>query len=204
LENSWLKEIQRISQPDYVPTESDILRIRDGRAGIREYTFTMGSINIRVVDPEAQQPKLRKMLHQFEGVTSIIFVVDLSSYDAIDPLSVTSQTLMMEALELFDWVVNHRWFVRSSIILFLNNVERFKQKLVKLPLRKYFPDFSGGNDPGRAAKYIFSRFNQVNRGNLRVYAHLTNSTDSMSNILNMFSAIKDTIIQSTLRDSNIL
>lgn len=76
---------------------------------------------------------------------------------------------MMESLVLFDSVVNSRWFMRTSIILFLNKVDLFKQKLGRSPLANYFPDYSGGNDVNRAAKYLLWRFNQVNRAHLNLY-----------------------------------
>ena len=76
---------------------------------------------------------------------------------------------MMESLVLFDSVVNSRWFMRTSIILFLNKVDLFKGKLERSPLGNYFPDYSGGNDVNRAAKYLLWRFNQVNRAHLNLY-----------------------------------
>lgn len=82
-----------------------------------------------------------------------------------DPL----QNRMMESLLLFDSVVNSRWFLRTSIILFLNKVDIFKQKLGRSPLGNYFPDYSGGNDVNKAAKYLLWRFNQVNRAHLNLY-----------------------------------
>src|SRR6185312_7518734 len=76
---------------------------------------------------------------------------------------------MMESLLLFDSVVNSRWFMRTSIILFLNKVDIFKHKLGRSPLGNYFPDYSGGNDVNKAAKYLLWRFNQVNRAHLNLY-----------------------------------
>jgi G-protein alpha subunit len=78
----------------------------------------------------------------------------------------------MESLLLFDSVVNSRWFMRTSIILFLNKVDIFKLKLGRSPLGNYFPDYSGGNDVNKAAKYLLWRFNQVNRAHLNLYPQL--------------------------------
>lgn len=75
----------------------------------------------------------------------------------------------MESLVLFDSVVNSRWFMRTSIILFLNKIDLFREKLGRSPLGNYFPDYSGGNDINRAAKYLLWRFNQVNRAHLNLY-----------------------------------
>ena len=76
---------------------------------------------------------------------------------------------MVESLVLFDSVVNSRWFMRTSIILFLNKVDLFKDKLPRSALDKYFPDYSGGDDVNKAAKYLLWRFNQVNRAHLNLY-----------------------------------
>ena len=85
------------------------------------------------------------------------------------------QNRMMESLVLFDSVVNSRWFMRTSIILFLNKVDLFRQKLGRSPLSNYFPDYSGGNDINRASKYLLWRFNQVNRAHLNLYPQLVPS-----------------------------
>lgn len=130
---------------------------------------------------------------------------------------------MMESLVLFDSVVNSRWFMRTSIILFLNKVDLFRQKLGRSPLSNYFPDYSGGNDVNRAAKYLLWRFNQVNRAHLNLYPQyvylpfpcliftlltwfvfsLTQATDT-TNIRLVFAAVKETILQNALKDSGIL
>lgn len=39
---------------------------------------------------------------------------------------------MTESLVLFESVINSRWFLRTSIILFLNKTDVFKHKLQKV------------------------------------------------------------------------
>jgi guanine nucleotide-binding protein G(i) subunit alpha len=153
-------------------------------------------------DVGGQRSERKKWIHCFENVTSIIFCVALSEYDQV-LLEEASQNRMMESLLLFDSVVNSRWFMRTSIILFLNKVDIFKQKLGRSPLGSYFPDYSGGNDVNKAAKYLLWRFNQVNRAHLNLYPHLTQATDT-SNIRLVFAAVKETILNNALKDSGIL
>ncbi|KAJ9666844.1 Guanine nucleotide-binding protein alpha-2 subunit [Coniosporium apollinis] len=162
----------------------------------------MGQLSIHMFDVGGQRSERKKWIHCFENVTSIIFCVALSEYDQV-LLEESSQNRMMESLVLFDSVVNSRWFMRTSIILFLNKVDLFKQKLARSPLGNYFPDYSGGNDVNRAAKYLLWRFNQVNRAHLNLYPHLTQATDT-SNIRLVFAAVKETILQNALKDSGIL
>lgn len=97
---------------------------------------------------------------------------------------------MLESIALFESVVNSRWFLHTSIMLFLNKVDLFKTKVARVPLEKYFPDYGGnveyatksvsqrsvpnilkigGNDINKAVKYILWRFLQANRPKLNVY-----------------------------------
>ncbi|MCJ1309302.1 Guanine nucleotide-binding protein alpha-2 subunit [Agyrium rufum] len=198
----FFDEAIRIASPDYIPTEADVLRARTKTTGIYETRFAMGQLSIHMFDVGGQRSERKKWIHCFENVTSIIFCVALSEYDQV-LLEESNQNRMMESLVLFDSVVNSRWFTRTSIILFLNKVDLFKQKLGRSPLSNYFPDYSGGNDVNRAAKYLLWRFNQVNRGHLSLYPHLTQATDT-SNIRLVFAAVKDTILHRALAESGIL
>ena len=53
-----------------------------------------------------------------------------------------TQNRMAESLVLFDSVINSRWFLRTSIILVLNKIDVFKNKLPKVLLEWYFPDYT--------------------------------------------------------------
>lgn len=110
-------------------------------------------------------------------MTSILWVLALDEYDQV-LLEGASQNRLMESLVLFDSVINSRWFLRTSVILFLNKIDLFKQKLGRSPLGNYFPDYSGGDDVNKAAKYILWRFNQVNRAHANIYPQYVYKADS--------------------------
>lgn len=162
----------------------------------------MGQLSIHLFDVGGQRSERKKWIHHFENVHSIIFVVNLAEYDQVF-LEEPSQNRLMESLVLFDSVVNSRWFMRTSVILLLTNVGLFKRKLALSPLAKYFPDYSGGNDVNRAAKYILWRFNQVNRAHLNMFPHLVEITDT-TNMRLAFAAINESLLQSIFSDSGIL
>ncbi|KAF7725293.1 Guanine nucleotide-binding protein alpha-2 subunit [Apophysomyces ossiformis] len=195
-------QIQRIGKSNYIPDVQDVLRARSKTTGITETRFTMGKTVIHMFDVGGQRSERKKWIHCFEAVTSIIFCVALSEYDQV-LLEESRQNRMIESLVLFESVINSRWFLRTSIILFLNKIDLFRSKLANNPLQRYFPDYGGGDDPIKAAKYILWRFNQTNRANLNIYPHLTQATDT-SNIRLVFVAIKETTLQNALEDSGIL
>lgn len=146
----------RIGETEYIPNEADVLHARTKTTGISETKFKSGQLSIQSVLPPVRTPltprsmfdvggqrsERKKWIHCFEAVTSIIFCVALSEYDQV-LLEEAGQNRMNESLVLFESVINSRWFLRTSIILFLNKIDLFKAKLPKVPLEKYFPDYSG-------------------------------------------------------------
>ena len=76
---------------------------------------------------------------------------------------------MQESLVLFESVINSRWFLSTSIILFLNKTDVFQLKLPRSPLGKHFPEFTGGNDVQKATKFILYKFVSMNRARLALY-----------------------------------
>jgi guanine nucleotide-binding protein subunit alpha len=53
------------------------------------------------------------------------------------------QNRLVESLLLFESIVNSKWFVQTSIVLLLNKTDIFQKKIPKVPLSKYFPEYSG-------------------------------------------------------------
>ena len=50
---------------------------------------------------------------------------------------------MDEALRLFNSILNNKWFLDTSVILFLNKKDLFERKIRERPLPDVFPDFRG-------------------------------------------------------------
>lgn len=198
----FFDNVLRIGEPDYLPTEQDILLSRCKTTGINEIHFTFEELNIHLFDVGGQRSERRKWISCFEGVTSIIFCVALSEYDQT-LIEDNTQNRMVESLMLFDSVVNSRWFIRTSIILFLNKYDLFVLKLKRTPLEKFFPDYSGEKEPKKAAQFIRDKFLQKNKAKLAIFPHLTQATDT-KNIKHVFFSVYTTIVQNALKDSGIL
>lgn len=139
---SYFDSIDRICQPDYLPSDQDVLRSRVKTTGITETTFIIGELTYRMFDVGGQRSERKKWIHCFENVTTILFLVAISEYDQ---LLFEDETVnrMQEALTLFDSICNSRWFIHTSIILFLNKIDRFRDKLPISPMKNYFPDYEG-------------------------------------------------------------
>ncbi|KAJ2617069.1 guanine nucleotide-binding protein subunit alpha [Coemansia sp. RSA 1365] len=199
----YFDSIGRICQEGYLPTDQDVLRSRVKTTGINETIFRVGELTYRMLDVGGQRSERKKWIHCFENVTAILFLVAISEYDQV-LIEDESVNRMQEALTLFDSICNSRWFVKTSIILFLNKMDIFREKLPHSPMRKYFPDFDGGNDIDAASEYILKRFVSLNQSDAKqIYTHFTCATDT-NQIKFVMAAVNDIIIQTNLRDCGLL
>ena len=100
-------------------------------------------------DVGGQRSERKKWIHCFEGVTAIIFCVALSGYDLVLAED-EEMNRMMESMKLFDSICNNKWFVDTSIILFLNKKDLFAEKIRQSPLTVCFPEYKGKKGLDRA------------------------------------------------------
>lgn len=81
---------------------------------------------------------------------------------------------------LFESICNSQWFLRTSIILFMNKIDLFREKIEYSPVKKYFPDYQG--DPTsykQASEFFHENFKRLNRNPSKdIYVHYTNATDT--------------------------
>ncbi|XP_076260366.1 G protein alpha q subunit isoform X1 [Rhynchophorus ferrugineus] len=200
----YLSDLERIRAPEYLPTEQDILRARAPTTGIIEYPFDLDSIIFRMVDVGGQRSERRKWIHCFENVTSIIFLVALSEYDQI-LFESENENRMEESKALFKTIITYPWFQHSSVILFLNKKDLLEEKIMYSHLVDYFPEYDGPQRDAIAAReFILRMFVDLNPDSEKIiYSHFTCATDT-ENIKFVFAAVKDTILQSNLREYNLV
>ncbi|XP_033195980.1 guanine nucleotide-binding protein G(q) subunit alpha isoform X3 [Bombus vosnesenskii] len=199
----YLLEIDRVAARGYLPTEQDILRVRVPTTGIIEYPFDLEEIRFRMVDVGGQRSERRKWIHCFENVTSIIFLVALSEYDQI-LFESENENRMEESKALFKTIITYPWFQQSSVILFLNKKDLLEEKIMYSHLVDYFPEYNGPKQQDVPAReFILKVYLSTNPDPDRMcYSHFTCATDT-ENIKLVFCAVKDTIMQTALKEFNL-
>ena len=108
---------------------------------------------------------------------------------------------MHEALMLFESIANSRYFERAALILFLNKLDLFRDKLASgmSPITKYFPEYTGRPDDVPAAQEFFAKKfrNLVRNPNKEVYVHYTTATDT-DLLKKTMDSVQDMIVQRNL------
>lgn len=199
----FLERLDRILDPTYCPDDQDLLRCRVKTTGITETIFNIGDLTYRMYDVGGQRSERKKWIHCFENVTAIIFMVAISEYDQ-KLVEDDAVNRMQEALTLFDSICNSRWFAKTSIILFLNKIDIFKDKIEDVSIEEYFPDYQAGPDYEAACDYFRQRFEQLNMSETKqIYTHYTCATDT-NQIRFVMAAVNDIIIQNSLRQAGLM
>ncbi|KAK2755330.1 g protein alpha subunit [Colletotrichum kahawae] len=193
-------DLDRIWNDAYVPTDQDLLRSRLRTTGITETVFDLGQLTYRMFDVGGQRSERKKWIHCFENVNCLLFLVAISGYDQC-LVEDKDGNQMNEALMLWESIANSHWFTKSALILFLNKMDLFKEKLPTNPITAHgFTDYHGPADDWKAAsKYFLDKFRALNRNTEKeIYGHFTNATDT--NLLKItMGSVQDMIIQRNLK-----
>uniref|UniRef100_A0A665VKF2 Guanine nucleotide-binding protein G(o) subunit alpha-like n=2 Tax=Echeneis naucrates TaxID=173247 RepID=A0A665VKF2_ECHNA len=202
----FFENMSRILAPNYIPTVKDVLRVRVRTCGIIETQFQVNETVFRLYDVGGQRTERRKWLSCFDCIQVVLFVVALSSYDMMlveDP----SANRLQESLQLLMSICTSMVFNNTSLILFMNKTDLFRDKILLSGrhLRFYLPSYKGADgDVNAAAHHITAMFSSCNtRPDKPTYHHFTTATDT-TNIQVVFHMVIDQIIKDNLSAVELL
>ena len=153
----FFDRIDDVCQPSYVPTGMDALWARTPNSGgVVESDWTLGNATVRLIDVgKHRRERSDKWLHHFDQVSSVIFVVDLSSYDQPHPTD--GRSCLQHAIDDFAAKCNSRAFRSTPFIVLLNKRDVFEKKLQTTPLSCCFPSYQGDGSYGSASAYVLDQ-----------------------------------------------
>ena len=147
-----------------------------------------------------------------ESVTAVIFVASLSEYDQT-LAEARGVNRLAEAMELWAEIVNSNWFEHASIVLFLNKLDLFTDKLASVSLRAEagadWPgsaarclDYAGGRNVDEALAYLERKFLSLQRAPRTVFKHVTCATDT-EGLRVVFRACTDAILRENIERAGL-
>lgn len=190
---------------DWTPSLREMFLSRVRTTGIIEEDLMVNKVAFKVVDVGGQRNERRKWIHSFQDVSAVIFMCAISEYD--QKLFEDGETnRLVEALTLFEAVLNMEWFKRTTVIVFLNKSDLFEQKyhMDKVPLNSSgcFPDAPEDSTFSTkiALTWIGNKFKDISQkvnSNRPLYIHTTCALDS-SGMSRVFEASRKTILHNNL------
>lgn len=108
---------------------------------------------------------------------------------------------------LFESISNSKYFIHAGLVLFLNKMDLFIEKIEGGGVRiaEYFPDYKGpDSDSDAGAKFFASKFKGLIRNPKKeVYVHQTTATDTDLLKKTMVS-VQDMVIQKNINSLIVL
>lgn len=201
----FFTHLDRIADFYYVPNDEDLLRVQEPPKAIGEYSFNYRKVEFHITEVGFKLSERKKWLHYFDNVTAIIFLVAISEYDQFSYRD-DCRNCLRESLDLLKAITHYEYFNDISIIFVFNKNDLFEEKIMQSHLKDYFPEYKGPYyDPLAARSFILDMFLKFISPQRRVYHYFTNSTDLKSeNIVYVFTAVRDTILNLNLLNFNLV
>lgn len=202
----YFENLSRLLVPGYVPTEQDVLRSRVATTSVVETAFRVGKLTYRLVDVGGQRTERRKWIQCFDDIRAVLFVSALNEYD-MTLFEEERVNRLDESLNLFQTICNNKYFVRTTMILFLNKMDLFRDKILNSDrhLKLFFTQYTGPDqEVEAAAHFILHLFleRNLNKGRV-IYPHFTTATDT-SNIKVVLKVVLDAIVRENLEVKHLL
>jgi len=204
-----MDNLDRISTPDYIPTNEDVLRARQRTTGEQTTSFIIEKTGWDLIDVGGQRPERPKwegIISSKESVNAVIY------FGALDEFNMASseeagKTKMEISIQVFHELLGSESVkTRPSItlLLFLNKIDLLTSKLNneedKKTFQGMFPTFDGTVDS--ACECIREKFVGPFTENLPIYTHYTCALDT--NLMGqVFKAVRQTIFDNRLSSSGV-
>ncbi|KAL3418868.1 G-protein alpha subunit [Phlyctema vagabunda] len=188
-----LDTIQWESKNDLEDLESiDDLRSSEVKGAVKESSQELSGLTYTFVEAPMLSRGRWKLLHQFDDVYRIIFIVDISSYVTFE------DGTLQRAFDMFERIKGQSniWRAKSVTVL-LEKFEVFESCMSLHPLETAFPDYSDSQD---AISYFCDRFQKLSGGpKTNLHLHAIRSTDTHSVPGKIIRDTMDAVIEENLR-----
>ncbi|KAJ7690395.1 G-protein alpha subunit [Mycena rosella] len=163
----FMDDIARVTDPAYVPTDSDILRARIKTMGVEEHFFekeegpvTRG-VKVKdfwIYDVPGSRGSRAVWIPFFDMVEAIVFLTPLSFYEVLEEDSRVNR--LEDSVVLWKEICANPLLQHCQIILFFNKMDILKAKLkAGLIVKEYVPSFGDRpNTYAGATTYFKEKF----------------------------------------------
>ncbi|KEP49247.1 guanine nucleotide-binding protein alpha subunit [Rhizoctonia solani 123E] len=211
----FLDEINRITQPGYLPSDDDILRARIRTIGISEWSFQFtypGKKNLcnwRLFDVGGARSQRAHWAPYFEDATAIVFLAPISAYDQY--LEEDTRTNRIDdSLQLWTQITSSPILKEVHLVLFLNKCDVLRGKLdAGVKVKKYITSYGDRpNEYGPVSHYFRAHFTQVFKRNnteskRELYCHLTSVIDTEAT-QSIILSVRDGLFRANLKQTGLI
>ncbi|KIX02267.1 uncharacterized protein Z518_08206 [Rhinocladiella mackenziei CBS 650.93] len=180
----FLNAIERICQPDYVPTNMDIIRAPEVIDTMKETELVMNTTTVRVI--EIREQCTTKIFPLFADIQFCLFAIDLTCYDRYLDDGKGRTNELRDRFSFLKGISRSSYFAKTIILLVLTNAAAFERQIAVSPLNSHFEDYTGANDVHAATKYVLKRCKRANQMDLPLFWHIYDCSEPGSQAIDEF------------------
>jgi len=208
------QHLDRITQPEYAPTDEDILRARMRTAGANSCAVYIDKNYFEFFDVGGQKPERAKWegVLQEHNFAALIYFVAADEFDVDDEEKDFDRTKMEISRFIFSEIVNSNIVPEDvPVILFLNREDLFEQRMMD-PLgytafKETFPEYEGPQDKQKGLEYIRNFFLAVvkdrNKPTNPIKCHYTCALDRDSLVM-VWRTVREFLLTQALHDIGLV
>jgi len=202
-----MKNVDRFAQNDAVPKHEDVVRCRQRTTGLSDITFPYEKYYFHVFDIGWQKPERKKWDYIAETYkpTAVLYFASLVDWDIPLLTGDEGKSRLDESLEVWEECLNKDCFQNTTMILCLNKMDLFEDKIERVDLKETYPKFKGGAGDEkleRAKDFILQLYmrsaHKTRHSKENIYHHFTCAIDT-NLIGNVFENISQEIIWSRIK-----
>ncbi|KAJ7015783.1 guanine nucleotide-binding protein alpha-4 subunit, partial [Mycena alexandri] len=207
----FLDDLERVTSPNYLPTDDDVLRARLKTVGVSEYTFEMEvstgretGTEWRIVDVGGSRSQVPTWVPFFDDVDAIIFLAPIAGFDQVLAEDKTEDSVL-----LWKAVCSNKLLAGVDLVLFLNKCDIFGKKLEGgVRLVRYVRSYADRENTFEAvSQYLQSKFSAIHReyspNPRKCYVFLTSVTDTATTG-GIIASVRDMVVRQHLKQSKLL
>jgi len=199
-----LQHFDRLTSPDYQPTEEDILVSRQRTTGQTTTTFIKDKWKWELIDLGGQESEREKWEEVF-NMNNVNAVIYLAALDEFNTYAGDKNVTTMEvSMETFKEVMNRDKMKELTRILFLNKTDLLEKKIALeenwKDFKQKFPDYEAGQDANTISEFIKDKYSKLieQQDPFPLQAHYTCALDTKA-IDHVFEAVRSTIMVKRLQ-----
>ncbi|KRX41803.1 Guanine nucleotide-binding protein alpha-12 subunit [Trichinella murrelli] len=213
----FFENIARISQASYAPSNRDILLCRKATRAITEHVFDIQNVPFRFVLKNCEiiqiwdvstSERLQIYRCRWSEITEakVVRMFRRCDFDFVSScqqrvlLEDRRKNRLLESREVYDTIVNNRFFSDISFILFFNKTDLLSEKITRSDIRDNFENFQGNPHSLHDVQFFFlGLFDSVRKNKAQpFFYHFTTAIDT-DNIRRVFKDCKEIILDRNLK-----
>ncbi|KAI6190326.1 Odr-3 [Aphelenchoides bicaudatus] len=179
--------IDRVAEIGYVPTQEDLCMLYIPTVGIIHNVYEINGETYSVYDVSGRMLERKKWLGFYDGFDAVVFTIAISEFDQEYENESGKHSRLKHAFDLLGETASDQIFNATPLFIFLNEVDIFKEKLARVSLKDYFPEYEGSSDK-EALNFMkdlaLKRCESVNPENLTIYYTTAINTKKMHKCFN--------------------